>query len=285
MQSGPERLLEVVWQRSFCRASGLSASPFARLPANAGEFAMPVASDTRARRAARGAFTCRHGGIPVGNSQALYKAFKPETRRLMSRTLERLFRETKRKGCKSGAMTHAEERVLRWMLHIGLWGPSGRCDPSINRIARMVGVARNTVLRAIETGERMGLFRRIRRWKLVTVELEDGSIVQRRRQATNLYVFNPAFGMMDGEDAEARKGRWRGWVEQLSGLRSPVQLTLFVMTRAKLASSRFRCGTGSKPEIKTDLKPVPAVNCEETQAQRLAEKLAKFTQLVEARRR
>jgi hypothetical protein len=256
---------------------------------------MVMASDTRDTRAASGLFTCRRGGIPVDNSRALYKGIKPKTRALMSQTLRRVFNETKRWGCKSGAMTHAEERVLRWMLHNGMWGLSGRCDPSINRIARMAGAARNTVLRAIEVGERMGLFRKIRRWKLVKVELPDGSIVQRRRQATNLYVFNPNFGRMDlskkDDDKaerlseEERKRKWEGWISHLSGLRSPVQRTLFAMMRGKPASSEFTHRTGRQPEIKIREKPPVVVSSEDNQSQRLAEKLAQFTRLVEARRR
>lgn len=256
---------------------------------------MVMASDTRDARAASGLFTCRRGGIHVDDSRAHYKGIQPKTRRLISRTLTRVFPETKRKGCKSGAMAHAEERVLRWMLHNGLWGLSGRCDPSINRIARCVGAARNTVLRAIEAGERMQLFRKIRRWKLVKVELPDGSIVQRRRQATNLYVFNPNFGRMDmarkddmakGEclTEEERKRKWDGWISHLSVLRSPVQRTLFAMMRGKPASSEFRHGTGRQPEIKIREKPPVVVSSEDKQSQLLAEKLAQFTKLVEARR-
>lgn len=256
---------------------------------------MLMASDTRVERSAAGAFTCRNGGIPVEKSGALHKGIKPKTLWLMSRTLTRVFRETKRKGCKSGAMAHAEERVLRWMLQNGLWGPSGRCDPSINRIARMAGAARNTVLRAIEAGERMGLFRKIRRWKLVQVQLPDGSIVHRRRQATNLYVFNPNFGRMDmakkDDDEterltdEERKRKWEGWISHLSSLRSPVQLALFAITRGKQASSEFSYGAGGKPRIKKELKIAPAVSSEDNPSQLLAEKLAHFTKLVEARRR
>jgi hypothetical protein len=162
-------------------------------------------------------------------------------------------------------------------------GPSGRCDPSINRIARMVGVARNTVLRAIEIGERMQLFRKVRRWKLVPVELEDGSIVHRRRQATNLYLFNPAFGKARDEEP-GRDSKWRAWIDHLSGLRSPVQMALFAMTRGKPLPSEFRCGTGKQLEEKRERFPAKSVSSGDNDKQLLAEKLAHFSGIFERKR-
>jgi len=39
---------------------------------------------------------------------------------------------------------------------------SGRCDPSIERIARLLGCSERTVIRSIKRLERLGLFRRVR---------------------------------------------------------------------------------------------------------------------------
>ncbi len=227
-------------------------------------------------RAQSGEFICRGGGIELEVSRSLYSPIPPAIRRLMTKALSRVVRDTKRRGCKSGAMTHAEERVLRWMLHEGLWGPSGRCDPSLARIARMVGVARNTVLRAIQIGERIGLFRKYRRWRLVNVVLDDGTVARRRRQASNLYVFNLSFGQMKGETEGERQSRWMEWTAHLSGLRSPVQMLLFGMTAAKKVSSGFKCGTGSSREYNKEPDPVKSGDM-------LADKLAKFAAVFEAR--
>jgi hypothetical protein len=73
-------------------------------------------------------------------------------------------------------------------------------------------------------------------------------------------------------------------MDHLNGLRSPVQMALFAMTRGKPLPSEFRCGTGEQPERQRERRKPHHVSSEENERQLLAEKLARFTGIFERKR-
>jgi DNA-binding transcriptional MocR family regulator len=108
-----------------------------------------------------------------------------ERARIMFRA-EALDRRTHRPGQHGGILKRTGLAVLKALV-FGFLGPGGRCDPSLESLARMAGCARSTVIEALKHLEAAGLVRRVARWRAVAA---NGGLVV--LQLTNAYLFPTA---------------------------------------------------------------------------------------------
>ncbi len=96
---------------------------------------------------------------------------------------EALDRRTHRPGQHGGDLKRTGLAVLKALI-FGFLGPGGRCDPSLEGLARMAGCARSTVIEALKRLEAAGLVRRVARWRAVAA---NGGLVV--LQLSNAYLF------------------------------------------------------------------------------------------------
>ena len=96
---------------------------------------------------------------------------------------ECLDRRTHQPGRHGGDLRRTGLAVLKALI-FGFLGPGGRCDPSLDSLARMAGCARSTVIAALKRLEASGLIRRIARWRAVAA---NGGLVVLR--LSNAYLF------------------------------------------------------------------------------------------------
>ena len=102
---------------------------------------------------------------------------------------EALDRRTHQPGRHGGVLRRTGLAVLKTLLFGFHNIATGRCDPSLEGLARMAGCARSTVAEALHRLEAAGLIRRVGRWRAVAA---NGGLVVVR--ASNAYTF-PAAGV------------------------------------------------------------------------------------------
>jgi hypothetical protein len=96
---------------------------------------------------------------------------------------EALDRRTHQPGRHGGVLRRTGLAVLKALV-FGFLGPGGRCDPSLESLARLAGCARSTVIEALKRLEAAGLVRRVARWRAVAAS--GGLVVV---QLSNAYLF------------------------------------------------------------------------------------------------
>jgi DNA-binding transcriptional MocR family regulator len=96
---------------------------------------------------------------------------------------EALDRRTHEPGRHGGVLKRTGLAVLKALV-FGFLGRGGRCDPSLDSLARMAGCARSTVAEALKRLEAAGLVRRVARWRAVAA---NGGLVV--LQLSNAYLF------------------------------------------------------------------------------------------------
>jgi DNA-binding transcriptional MocR family regulator len=99
---------------------------------------------------------------------------------------EALDRRTHQPGRHGGVLRRTGLAVLKALV-FGFLGRGGRCDPSLETLARMAGVARSTACEALKRLEAAGLVRRVARWRAVAA---NGGLVV--LQLSNSYLFPSA---------------------------------------------------------------------------------------------
>ena len=99
---------------------------------------------------------------------------------------ECLDRRTHQPGWHGGDLKRTGLAVLKALVFSFL-GPGGRCDPSLETLARMAGMARSTCAAALRRLEAAGLVRRLARWRAVGA---NGGLVVVR--LSNAYLFPTA---------------------------------------------------------------------------------------------
>jgi len=120
-----------------------------------------------------------------------------ERARLLFRA-EALDRRTHRPGQHGGVLKRTGLAVLKALV-FGFLGPGGRCDPSLENLARMAGCARSTVIEALKRLEAAGLVRRVARWRAVAA---NGGLVVVR--TSNAYTFPAAGGAQKPPETGSR---------------------------------------------------------------------------------
>ena len=95
--------------------------------------------------------------------------------------LDRRSHEPRRHG---GRLRRTGLQVLRTLLLAFANAVTGRCDPSLDTLARMAGMARSTCAEALNRLEAEGLVRRVQRRRVVRA---NGGLVV--AQITNAYTF------------------------------------------------------------------------------------------------
>jgi hypothetical protein len=108
---------------------------------------------------------------------------KNERARIMFRA-EALDRRTHEPGRHGGCLRRTGLAVLKALLFSFANAVTGRCDPSLDTLARMAGVARSTCAAALRRLEAAGLVQRLARWRAVGAN--GGLIVVR---LSNAYLF------------------------------------------------------------------------------------------------
>ena len=96
---------------------------------------------------------------------------------------EALDRRTHEPGRHGGVLRRTGLAVLKALV-FGFLGRSGRCDPSLESLARMAGCARSTCVEALKRLEAAGLIQRVARWRAVAAN--GGLVVV---QLSNAYLF------------------------------------------------------------------------------------------------
>jgi DNA-binding transcriptional MocR family regulator len=96
---------------------------------------------------------------------------------------EALDRRTHQPGRHGGALRRTGLAVLKALV-FGFLGPGGRCDPSLEGLARLAGCTRSTVAEALKRLEAAGLVQRVARWRAVAAN--GGLVVV---QLSNVYLF------------------------------------------------------------------------------------------------
>jgi hypothetical protein len=97
---------------------------------------------------------------------------------------EALDRRTHQPGKHGGALKRTGLAVLKALVFGFHNSATGRCDPSLDSLARMAGCARSTCTEALKRLEAAGLVRRIARWRAVAAN--GGLVVV---QLSNAYLF------------------------------------------------------------------------------------------------
>jgi DNA-binding transcriptional MocR family regulator len=111
---------------------------------------------------------------------------------------EALDRRTHQPGRHGGVLKRTGLAVLKALV-FGFLGRGGRCDPSLDTLARMAGCARSTVIEALKRLEAAGLVRRIARWRAVAA---NGGLVVVR--TSNAYTFPVAGGAQKPPETGSR---------------------------------------------------------------------------------
>ena len=96
---------------------------------------------------------------------------------------EALDRRTHLPGRHGGVLKRTGLAVLKALV-FGFLGAGGRCDPSLDTLARLAGCARSTCAEALKRLEAAGLVRRVARWRAVAA---NGGVVV--VQLSNAYLF------------------------------------------------------------------------------------------------
>src|SRR3954468_535420 len=114
-----------------------------------------------------------------------YRPLTREQRARLSFLAERFDAQTREPGKHGGGLKRTGLQVLRIPLSHSHKVHNGRCDPSLDTIAKAAGMARSTVAKALARLEAAGIIERIRRaqWKRV-----DGR--KRCVQWSNAYLLN-----------------------------------------------------------------------------------------------
>jgi AraC-like DNA-binding protein len=97
---------------------------------------------------------------------------------------EALDRRTHEPGRHGGRLRRTGVQVLRTLLLGFANAVTGRCDPSLDALARLAGMARSTVAEALNRLEAEGLVRRVQRRR--AVRANGGVVVV---QISNVYLF------------------------------------------------------------------------------------------------
>ena len=100
---------------------------------------------------------------------------------------EALDRRTHEPGRHGGDLRRTGLAVLKALLFTFANAITGRCDPSLDTLARMAGVARSTACEALKRVEAAGLVQRVARWRAVAA---NGGLVV--LQLSNSYLFPSA---------------------------------------------------------------------------------------------
>ena len=111
---------------------------------------------------------------------------------------EALDRRTHQPGRHGGVLRRTGLAVLKALV-FGFLGPGGRCDPSLDTLARLAGCARSTVAEALKRLEAAGLVRRVARWRAVAA---NGGLVV--LQLSNAYLFPTAGGTQEPPETGSR---------------------------------------------------------------------------------
>jgi Bacterial regulatory proteins, gntR family len=127
------------------------------------------------------------GGLPQPAEGSIMPTIdRNERARIMVRA-EALDRRTHEPGRHGGCLRRTGLAVLKALLFIFANAVTGRCDPSLDTLARMAGVARSTACEALNRLEAAGLIQRVARWRAVAA---NGGLVV--LQLTNAYTFSVA---------------------------------------------------------------------------------------------
>jgi hypothetical protein len=107
------------------------------------------------------------GGLPQPAEGSIMPMLdKNERARIMFRA-EALDRRTHHPGRHSGVLRRTGLAVLKALLFGFHNVATGRCDPSLDSLARLAGCARSTCVEALHRLEAAGLIRRVGRWRAV----------------------------------------------------------------------------------------------------------------------
>jgi DNA-binding transcriptional MocR family regulator len=99
---------------------------------------------------------------------------------------EALDRRTHEPGRHGGCLKRTGLAILKALV-FGFHGRGGRCDPSLDSLARLAGCARSTACEALKRLEAAGLIQRVARWRAVAA---NGGLVV--LQLSNAYLFPTA---------------------------------------------------------------------------------------------
>ena len=127
---------------------------------------------------------------------------------------EALDRRTRQPGRHGGVLKRTGLAVLKALV-FGFLGQCGRCDPSLDTLARMAGCARSTVAEALKRLEATGLVRRLARWR--TVAANGGLVVL---QLSNAYLFPMADAAQKVPETGSRSQSTTHLFEQLKSAKT-----------------------------------------------------------------
>ena len=114
-----------------------------------------------------------------------YRALTREQRARLSFLAEKFDAHTKEPGKHGGCLKRTGLQVLRILLFHFHNVASGRCDPSLDTIAKAAGMARSTVAAALNRLEAAGIIERIRRARWIRVNGRKRCV-----QWSNAYLLN-----------------------------------------------------------------------------------------------
>ncbi len=112
---------------------------------------------------------------------------------------EALDRRTHQPGRHGGVLRRTGLAVLKALVFGFHNIATGRCDPSLDALARMAGCARSTVAEALKRLEAAGLVQRVARWRAVAA---NGGLVTVR--TSNAYTFPTAGGAQKPPETGSR---------------------------------------------------------------------------------
>ncbi|TPG39472.1 helix-turn-helix domain-containing protein [Roseomonas nepalensis] len=153
----------------------------------------PEARNRRERRALEGGSPGGRGGVRGGSERPRSGHFRPMDRNARARLLfsaEAWDRATHRRGGHGGRLKRTGLAVLRALMRYHDHR-TGRCDPSLDTIARAAGVARSTAVLALERLMVAGFIAWTRRAVVVPMRHRGGRRESAYAQVTNAYRLTP----------------------------------------------------------------------------------------------
>jgi hypothetical protein len=128
---------------------------------------------------------------------------------------EALDRRTHEPGQHGGVLKRTGLAVLKALVFGFHNLATGRCDPSLDTLARRAGCARSTVIEALNRLEAAGLVRRLARWRAVAA---NGGLVV--LQLSNAYLFPTADAAHKPPETGSRSQSTTHPFEQLKGAKT-----------------------------------------------------------------
>jgi DNA-binding MarR family transcriptional regulator len=159
-----------------------------------------AATDDSSTRAARRRQRRQRRGSTL--EQVQYRPLERNQRARLIFLAERLDAHTHEPGKHGGCLKRTGLQVLRVLLFHFHNARTGRCDPSLETIAKAAGMAKSTVAQALTRLEAAGILERIRR---AHVQVQNGRRLY--LQGSNAYRFNvpTRYRKEEGDFAKAQK--------------------------------------------------------------------------------